>query len=269
MSRSLGIQGGSKIYVQALDKERLNNNIGRSSTSCVSWLKDLCYDSNALYSLLLVVHESWLDTGQSSDGTAFVRNFFSSIGERCMVSNGIAPDSRDIAFRSLLLVLVRKCYKIPPTAVGLVSTAVICEDSSLSSWLRNFIDTASKMTDNAPCRGLAAQLTADLILSKSPPHQDPSSTTTIAVTSTAPTINIHDYTIEHKPFIEIIQDILYACEDEDHMVRVQAVGSLGNLSKAQWLYLHGTMKANITGITVPLHVQIIEMVQRKCSDSVG
>ena len=62
-----------------------------------------------------------------SSGTAFVRNFFSSIGERCMVSNGIAPDSRDIAFRSLLLVLVRKCYKIPPTAVGLVPTAVICE----------------------------------------------------------------------------------------------------------------------------------------------
>ena len=72
MSRSLGIQGGSKIYVQALDKERLNNNIGRSSTSCVSWLKDLCYDSNALYSLLLVVHESWLDTGQSSDGNLII-----------------------------------------------------------------------------------------------------------------------------------------------------------------------------------------------------
>lgn len=72
MSRSLGIQGGSKIYVQALDKERLNNNIGKSSTSCVLWLKDLCYDSDALYSLLLVVHESWLDTGQSSDGNLII-----------------------------------------------------------------------------------------------------------------------------------------------------------------------------------------------------
>ncbi len=68
MSRCLGLQGGSKIYVQALDHERLNNNIGRSSTACICWLKDLCYDSNALYSLLLVVHESWLSTGQATDG---------------------------------------------------------------------------------------------------------------------------------------------------------------------------------------------------------
>ena len=68
MTRSLGIQGGNKIYVQALDQERLNNNIGKSSTSCITWLKDFCYDSNSLYSLLLVVHESWLEKGTKTDG---------------------------------------------------------------------------------------------------------------------------------------------------------------------------------------------------------
>ncbi len=68
MTRSLGFQGGSRVYVQALDQERLNNNIGKSSTNCIVWLKDLCYDSNALFSLLLVVHESWLDSGELSDG---------------------------------------------------------------------------------------------------------------------------------------------------------------------------------------------------------
>ncbi len=47
-----------------------------------------------------------------------------------MVGNGTNPDNRDIAFRSLLLVLVRKCYKIPSAAKGLVPTAVTNEGKS-------------------------------------------------------------------------------------------------------------------------------------------
>ena len=79
MTRSLGIQGGNKIYVQALDQERLHNNIGKSSTSCITWLKDFCYDSNALYSLLLVVHESWLEKGTKTDGNRQIHSQQSNI----------------------------------------------------------------------------------------------------------------------------------------------------------------------------------------------
>ena len=119
------------------------------------------------------------------------------------------------------------------------------------------------MSDNAPCRVLAAQLTGDLILSKNPPPLPSHS-----VLASTP-INVYDYTIEHKPFTEIVRDVLVANVDEDHMVRVQAVGALGNFTKPQWFYLHALMVSNIADNEIPLHIQVVEMLLQNCSHKVG
>ena len=251
MTRALGLQGGSKVYVQALDMERLANNVGRSSTMCVTWIRDICRDSPApLFTLLLAVHESWLDPTQTSDGTGFARNFFASVGERCMIRSSNTSDARDMAFCSLLLILVNRYYAMPSRAVDSLTQQLEMRLPSLSRWLRHFADTAAA-SESFSCRLLSAQLTTEMIRK----HGNPPSVGT--------------YTIELKEFEDVVQDLQRMCEDTNHQVRGQALSALGALSTKQWSYLYNISNWTEQEGMKPLHTLILETLLDGCVDSVG